>query len=106
MLYQTQSEINAFYVGVIQRVAESSRIAIQDADMKSTMELRQEIQMVSPSVSGALDAFLKAYQAWYDVHVGIDQAGTAGNLTSQQNQQLSEAITARDTTRKALLQAL
>jgi len=106
MLYQSQAEINTFFVGVIQRVAASPKIAIQDWYMKSSVELLQEISILNASVSALLDAFLKAYQAWYDVHVQIDKAGTAGNLTPQQNQDLHAAIADRDSTRKNLLAAI
>ncbi|MBX9935467.1 MAG: hypothetical protein K2Y10_02615 [Burkholderiaceae bacterium] len=106
MLYQSQAEINMFFVGVIQRVAASPKVAIQDWDMKSTVELLQEIDMLNADLFALLESFLKAYQAWYDVHVQIDKAGTAGNLTPQQNQDLNAAIVARDATRKDLLAAI
>ena len=106
MLYQTQSEINTFSVRVIQRVAASPKVAIQDLDMKSTDELLEEIRLTTPQVFSALESFLKAHQTWYEVHVAIEQAGTAGNLTPQQSAQLNASIASRDSTRKALLQAL
>jgi ABC-type thiamin/hydroxymethylpyrimidine transport system permease subunit len=59
MLYQSQAEINTFFVGVIQRVAASPKVAIQDWDMKSTVELLQEIGMLNANVFALLEGFLK-----------------------------------------------
>lgn len=103
MLYQTQAEINAFYVSVIQRVASRPSVDIQDWEMKSTAELLDEMSLIAPLVHAQLLNFLQAYQAWYDVHVGIDEAGTAGNLTNEQTAALNSAIEARDATRAKLL---
>lgn len=106
MLYQTQNEINAFYCFVIQKVAASNKVNVRDHDLKSTVELLQEISNLNSSVFQLLQNFLSAYQAWYDVHVQINKAGTSGNLTPQQNQQLMAAIQNRDSTRTALMNAI
>ena len=106
MLYQTQAEINIFYCQVIQKVAASGKVQVADWDMKSTVELLQEINNVAPDVRTLLQDFLTAYQRWYSVHVEIDTAGTAGKLTVPQGAQLQSAITDRDATRAALLAAL
>ena len=106
MLYQTQAEINSFYSQVIQKVASSSKLQVPDWDIKSTAELPPEISVSSPNVHTLLNQFLKAYQHWYDVHAQIDAAGTAGQLTVQQNDDLMRAIEARDKTRSDLLNAL
>ena len=106
MLYQTQSEINTFYCGVVQRVASSSKVGIADWDMKSKVELLQEIQLVAPTIFSLLKIFLQAYQDWYDMHVQIDTTGTAGNLTPSQSQSLNDAIARRDRTRSQLLAAV
>lgn len=106
MLYQSQADINAFYYQVIQKVASSAKVGISDWDMKSSAELLQEIPQKSTNVHAALIAFLNAYQAWYDVHVEIDKAGTAGALTPDQNHRLMQAIEARDSTRAALLKQI
>lgn len=106
MLYQSQSEINAFYVRVIQAVAGNPTVAISDWEFKSTVELLDEISVIHPSICTLLKSFLKDYQTWYDVHVEIDDAGTAGNLTAEQQDKLNSAINNRDVTRASLLAAL
>ena len=94
VLYQTQAEINIFYCQVIQKVAASNKVQVPDWDMKSTVELLQEINVSAPNVHALLCKFLTSYQEWYNIHVGIDAAGTSGALTPQQNTQLQQAIAA------------
>lgn len=106
MLYQTQNDINAFYCSVIQKVAASSKVSVQDYDLKSTAELWQEISQLNPTVFQLLQKFLATYQVWYTVHVKINNAGTSGNLTPQQNQQLITASQNRNQTRNALINAI
>lgn len=106
MLYQTQNEINAFYCFVIQKVASSNNVKVPDFDLKSTVELLQEISTTAPGIHKLLQNFLSAYQSWYDVHAQINNAGTSGNLTVQQDQLLMQAIQKRDFTRVALINAM
>lgn len=106
MLYQSQSEIDTFYVRVIQAVAGSKKVAIPDWEFKSTVELLEEIKIVQPSVCALLESFLTSYQTWYDVHVEIDNAGTAGNMTQAHENKLQSSIANRDRTRASLLAAL
>jgi hypothetical protein len=104
MLYKSQDEINSFYEFVIRKVAE--RKNVQDIDFKSAFELQTTIQQVDNNTFTKLSDFLLAYQNWYNVHVQINNAGTSGNLTPQQNQSLMAAIQNRDTTRQALIDSL
>ena len=102
----SQSDINAFFCIVAQRVAASPKVAVADPEFKSVSELRSEIASRNPDVLSLLDDFFDAYQGWHDVHVRIDAAGSAGSLSSETDRELQAAIATRDGTRDALLAAL
>lgn len=106
MPYLSQSDVNAFFCLVAQRVAASQKVAVADPEFKSVSEIRSEIASSKPEVLSLLDAFFAAYQGWHNVHVEIEAAGAAGSLSGSQNAKLQAAIAARDNTRRALLAAI
>lgn len=106
MTYLSQSDINAFFCLVAQRVAASPRISVAHPEFKSISEIRSEIAASNPDILSLLDAFFVAYQGWHNVHAEIEAAGASENLNSAQNAKLQAAIGARDNTRRALLAAI
>ncbi|MUJ26302.1 hypothetical protein [Aliivibrio fischeri] len=95
--------LKSFFESTLVRVA--TKLNIQDADWKSSHELYSEIANVNGDMYKLLVDFFTAYIAWYNVHVDIDKAGTAGQLTVEQNKALNDACNARDQTRSILIDA-
>ncbi|GAJ79006.1 hypothetical protein JCM18905_5045 [Vibrio sp. JCM 18905] len=95
--------LNSFYESVLNRVA--TKLKIQDAEWKSPHELYNEIAQVDGSMYKLLVDFFAAYNAWHSVHQIIDNAGTQGQLTNQQQTDLDKACNNRDVARKALMNA-
>lgn len=103
-MYITRQDLHVFYQQVHQNV--SKQLGIENYEWKSASELADEIQTINPVVANTLKSFIAAYESWFKVHEEIDSAGTAGNLTSEQNEKLVKAITARDSTRQEVIDAL
>ena len=103
-MYLTRENLHVFYHQVHQIVAK--KLGIEDFELKSASELVDEIEKANPNVSSRVREFIKAYEQWFNVHQKIDEAGSSGNLSTQENQQLTAAMDARDTTRKELISEL
>ena len=103
-MYITREDLHVFYHQVHLNVAK--KLQINDFEWKSTNELADEIKILNPTISSRIEAFIKAYEAWFKVHEEIEASGNAGNLTSQQNSSLISTITDRDNARKDLISEL
>lgn len=101
-----QSDINAFFCLVTQRVVASPNVGVPNPEFKSISEIMSEIECREPQLLSLLNAFFAAYQIWHDLHVELEISGIAGSLSSEQNADLQAAIEARDTTRDKLLAAI
>jgi len=104
MLHLSQTDTDLLYFVSIRKAAE--KLNVQDWEWKSTAELTEDIYGQFPAIHELLLSFRHAYQAWYDEHARINQARASGNLTPQQQKELTDAIQNRDSTRAALLAAL
>lgn len=103
-MYITRQDLHVFYQQVHQNVAK--QLGIKDYEWKSASELADEIQTTNSVVANTLQSFITAYESWFKVHEEIDSAGTAGNLSAEQNTKLMCAIDARDSTRQKVIDAL
>jgi uncharacterized damage-inducible protein DinB len=103
-MYITRQDLHVFYQQVHQNVAK--QLGIANYEWKSASELADEIQTTNPTVANTLKSFIAAYESWFKVHEEIDSAGTAGNLSPEQNEKLLAAISARDSTRQEVIDAL
>ena len=56
---------------------------IPDYEWKSCRELSDEIRIVDNDLSKIIDAFFKAYEAWFEVHQDIETEGDAGTAASE-----------------------
>jgi hypothetical protein len=106
MTYQAQSDINALFCSVAQRVAASQSACVTDPEFKSISEIKSELATLNPELLTLLDAFFNAYQHWHTVHCEIEASGKAGNLSLEQNARLEQAIENRDNSRNALRDAI
>lgn len=100
-MYITRQDLHVFYQQSHQNVAK--QLAIENHEWKSASELAEEIQTANSVVANKLKSFIAAYESWFKVHEEIDSAGTAGNLSSEQNKKLLNAIAAHDSTRQELI---
>jgi prephenate dehydratase len=103
-MYITREDLHVFYYQVHHNVAK--KLGISDFEWKSTNELDDEIGKVNSQVSDKMKTFIKAYEAWFKVHEEIESTGNAGNLTTEQNNNLMKAIDDRDSARKDLVDEL
>lgn len=106
MTYQAQSDINAFFCFVAQRVAASQSACMTDPEFKSISEIKSELATLNPKLLTMLDAFFNAYQHWHNVHCEIEASGKAGNLSLEQTARLDQATVDRDKSRNALRDAI
>jgi len=103
-MYMTREDLHVFYHQVHQNVAK--KLDVEDYEWKSTSELADEIQNKSSHVANRVKTFVEAYEAWFKVHQDIEASGSAGNLSTEENNALMNAINDRDSTRKALIDEL
>jgi len=103
-MYITQQDLHVFYQQVHQNVAK--QLGIKDYEWKSADELVDEIQKTNSVVATTLQSFITAYESWFNVHKDIDNEGTAGHLTPEQNAMLMAAIEARDSARQKVIDEL
>ena len=103
-MYITEQDLHVFYQQLHQNVAK--QLGIKDYEWKSASELADEIQASNSVVAKVLQSFICSYESWFKVHEEIDSAGTAGNLSVEQNTKLMSAIDARDSTRQRVIDAL
>jgi hypothetical protein len=100
-MYMTQEDLHVFYHQIHQNVA--NKLGLEDFEWKSTNELTTEIQQSNSQVASIIKEFIEAYEAWFKVHEEIETSRSVGNLSSKESNNLTKAIEARDSTRKALI---
>jgi hypothetical protein len=84
----------------------ANKLRIQNPEFESAETLQRWISAANPVMGQALDAFLSAYNRWYQFHLNID-ASEEGRVTSPaEATQHVALVEARDATRAALLEAL
>lgn len=103
-MYITRQDIHVFHQQVHQNVAK--QLGIKDFEWKSASELAGEIKTTNSRMATILQSFIIAYESWFKVHEEINSAGTAGNLTGEQNEKLNAAIEARDSKRQKVIDEL
>jgi len=100
----TRPDLNVFYHQVHQNVAK--KIGIQDFEWKSIEELEAEIQNKNSEISSKVKSFIQTYTNWYKVHEKIEKTGSSGNLSTEENSDLMNAIQDRDAKRAELIEEL
>lgn len=96
--------LHAFYHQVFRHVA--NLLGVHNYEWMSSSELAGAIDRADSQAFQRLMDFIKAYNAWYEVHVRIEEAGTAGHLSNREDAELNKAINDRDFTRDALIKHL
>lgn len=103
-MYMTSEDLHIIYHQAHQNVAK--RLGIENYEWKSTQELAGEIQLQNRQVTSKLQAYMQAYEDWFEVHEQLAASRSAGNLSTEQNAKWTDAANARDAMRKALLDEL
>lgn len=103
-MHLSRQDLHVFYQQVHHNVAK--QLGIANYEWKCASELADEIQIANPAVAKTLKSFIAAYESWFKVHEEIDSSGAAGNLSPEQNEKLLAAISARDSTRREVVNAL
>ena len=104
MMYLSKKDINVFYHQVYANVAK--KVDSENYEWKSASELADELNTEHPKIAKKIDVFIKAYENWFKVHQDIDEAGSSGKLSQEENQRLQTAKSERDQSRKTLISDL
>ena len=103
-MYMTHEDLHTFYHQVHLNVAK--KLEIEDFEWKSAKELADDIQNKNNRVASRLNDLIDAYADWFKTHEEIDESGSPGNLSTEQNKKLMGVIGKRDSTRNALIDEL
>jgi hypothetical protein len=103
-MYMTSKDLHIIYHQAHQNVAK--RLGIKDCEWKSTQELAGEIPLQNRQIASKLQAYLIACEDLFEVHEKFAASRSVGNLSAEQKTKWTNASSARDSMRKALLDEL
>jgi hypothetical protein len=103
-LYLTNENVLEINYVAINRVAKC--LNIQNTELKSWLELYNDISTTGDSIFELLDNFIVNYRQWHNFHVLLEHDNNNGNLDWIKADILTKLIYQRDHTRNLLIQEL
>ncbi|OHE57630.1 MAG: hypothetical protein A2Z47_13200 [Thermodesulfovibrio sp. RBG_19FT_COMBO_42_12] len=104
MLWLSENDLKNFFGEVIRNVAKE--LKVKEWEWLFHTELLEQIKNKNAAVSEKLEAFFTAYKNWHDFHVKVDSENKAGSLSTEENNERQNHISAREAARETLLKEL